>query len=764
MSPLKFLLNIITKKNFRLTLLIFSILSVFSADIISGSPFPYFNPELPVEERIKDLLGRMTLEEKIGQMDQYLGPAYAESIGWNPEDEKLKQLIIEGAVGSFIFVSTVQEANELQRIAEQSRLQIPLINCIDAVHGLCPIQGATIFPSPIGVACSFDTDIAETISGITAREMRAMGIHWALHPMLGIAREPRWGRTAELFGEDPYLTSQMARATIRGFQGEDFSSPHNVIACIKTFVTHSVPLGGRGLAVTDVSERTLRAVFLPPYKAAVEEGVFSLMPAYHDFNGVPCHASKRLLTDILRKEWGFKGFIVSDWGGVEMLHGFHHVASTDKEAVKQAIYAGVDIHMHGGGFGETLFDLVKEGAVSERRIDESVERILEAKFRLGLFENRYVNPDSVRKILFSEAHKQAALQAARESLVLLENKNSLLPLRKDIGSILVTGPNADNFALMGDWTAPQPKENYITVLEGIKRKISSETKVRYVDVGRNWQITDEKISLAASVADNSDLAIVVVGGNHTRYDELGKFDRKRKERTGGEGTDRADLELAGRQLELVQEVFKTGTPTVVVLINGRPLSINWIAGNIPAVIEAWEPGSEGGLAIAEVLFGDYNPSGKLSISFPVDVGQLPVYYNHSPSAERNYHDIGWEPLYPFGHGLSFTTFEYSRLIVPEKIQRGREVEISVTVRNSGNVKGDECVLLFINDLVSSVTTPVRELKGFKRVCLEPGEKKTISFVLPPTELSLFNRNMERVVESGNFKVMLGGLEGEFAVE
>ena len=729
----------------------------------SQSVAPYLDPTLSVQARVSDLLGRMTLQEKIGQMDQYCGQKYAKSVGGRVIPE-INQLIKEGAVGSFIFVLDPDEANEYQRLTEESRLRIPLLFCLDAVHGMCPIGGATVFPSPIGIGCSFDTEIAEWTTAITAKEMRALGIQWALHPMLGIAQEPRWGRTAELFGEDPYLTSQMARATVRGFQGRDLSSPDSVLACIKTFVAHSIPPGGRGLGPSDVSERTLRNIFFPPYQAAVEEGVFTLMPAYHDINGIPCHASEELLTRILRDEWGFRGFVVSDWGGVEQLVRFHRTAVDQKEAVRQAVSAGVDIHMAGGGFGNTLKELVEQGVISEQRIDRSVAPILEAKFRLGIFENRYVDPSKADETLFHADHRQAALEAARKSLVLLENNGRLLPLAKDKDAILVTGPNADDFAQMGDWTGPQPEQNIVTVLEGIRNIVSPSTKVRYVDVGKNWQIGDKQIADAVRVAKKCSAAIVVIGGDHTRFDDEGKFDRKRKERTGGEGTDRASINLVGRQLDLVRAIHRTGTPVVVVLINGRPLSIPWIAENVPAILEAWEPGSMGGQAVAEALFGEYNPGGRLAISFPVSVGQVPVYYNHLPSSRTRYKDISWEPLYEFGHGLSYTTFEYSKLTVPRTIERDREVEIAVEVRNSGERAGDEVVLLYVNDVVSSVTTPLKELKGFKRVSLQPGEKKEIRFQLPFGELALLNREMKRVVEPGAFEIMIGGLKEEIIVE
>ena len=729
----------------------------------SGDSARYLDSGLPVPERVQDLLGRMTLEEKIGQMNQYLAPRYAKASEPADFSARLEQLLNEGLIGSFLFVSDYNEANELQRTAEQSRLKIPLIFGIDAVHGLCPVQGSTIFPTPIGMAGTFDLDLVQRASEITARETRASGMHWAFYPVLGVGREPRWGRTAETFGEDPYLVAQMGRAVVQGFQGKDLSSPESIIACLKHFAAHSAPLGGRNIAPMEVSTRTLHTVFLPPFKVAVQAGALSVMAAYHETNGIPAHASEEFLTDILRRQWGFKGFVVSDWGGIEMLVSRHRVAGSQKEAVRQAIVAGVDMHMQGDGFTEPLLELIKEGVVSEKRIDESVSRILAAKFQLGLFENRYVDPQKSAGVMACDDHQQVALEAARKSLVLLENRNGILPLSKSLKSILVTGPNADNNALMGDWTAPQPAGNVTTVLEGIREKVSPGTKVSYVDCGRVFEETSEKIKEAVREARRAEVAVVVLGENQARYDDQGNFNRRRQERSGGEGVDRDDLSLVGSQLELLKAVYQTGTPTVVVLINGRPLAVEWIAENVPAVLEAWEPGMAGGRAVAEALFGEINPCGKLAISIPRSAGQLPVWYNHPPSAENRYKYSTFEPLYPFGYGLSYTEFEYGNLKIPASVPYGQDVEISVDVKNSGQREGDEIVLLFVNDLVSSVTTPVKELKGFQRVSLEPGEGKTVSFVLPFSELAFYNRKMEKVVEPGGFEVMTGDLKQTFEV-
>ena len=754
------------KINSNLILLFILLLAAFScgpSGTEKSDKVLYLDPGQPVEERVADLLGRMTLEEKIGQMNQYLAPRYAKASEPADFSGRLDKLLKDGLVGSLLFVSDVEEANALQKVAGDSRLKIPLIFGIDAVHGLCPVRGSTIFPTPIAMACTFDTLLVEEASRITAREVRASGMHWAFYPVLDVARDPRWGRTAETFGEDSYLVGQMGRAVVRGFQGENLSSEENIIACVKHFAAHSQSLGGRNIAPIDVSERTLRSVFLSPFRAAVEQGVFSAMAAYHEINGVPCHASKELLTDILRDEWGFQGFVVSDWGGIEMLISTHHVAADQKEAVRQAITAGLDMHMQGDGLTEPLLELVHEGTFTESRIDQSVSRILAAKFRLGLFENNYVDPQRTSQVLACAEHRAKALEAARESIVLLENRGGLLPLKKELKSILVTGPNADNNALTGDWTAPQPPENVTTVLEGLRAAVSPKTAVRFVDCGKVFEESTEKIEQAVREARKADVAIVVVGESEARYDDQGNWARPRKERSGGEGVDRSDLTLVGRQLELVQAIYKTGTPTVVVLVNGRPLAVDWIAENIPALVEAWEPGLEGGTAVAEVLFGDCNPGGRLSISIPRSVGQLPVWYNHPPSAENDYKYMSCQPLYPFGYGLSYTKFEYSNLEMPATIEPDENFEVSVEVRNSGERPGVEIVLLYVNDEVSSLTTPVKELKGFQRVALQPGESKKVTFNLSYGQLAFLDQNLEEVVEPGKFAVMVGGLTGEFEV-
>ncbi len=724
----------------------------------------YLDPKLTVEQRVDDLLGRMTLEEKVGQMNQYLAPIYARASEPAEFNAHLAELMSKGLIGSFLFVQDLAEANDLQKTAENSRLKVPLLFGIDAVHGLCPVRGATIFPTPIAMGGTFDPGLQERAARVTARETRASGIHWAFYPVLEVARDPRWGRSAEVLSEDPYLVTQMGQAIVRGFQGQDLGNPESIIACLKHYVAHGQPLGGRNTAPVDVSERYLRSTFLPPFEAAVRAGAGSVMAAYHELDGVPCHANEYILSDILRGEWGFNGFVVSDWGGIERLFDPHRTAADMKEAVRQAVTAGVDMHMQGDGFTEPLLQLVREGTIPEGRVDQSVRRILAAKMQLGLFEKRYVDPAWSAKVLGAPENVKVALEAARKSIVLLENKGGALPLKKDLKRVLISGPGADDNSLMGDWTAPQPAENVTTVVEGVRAAVSKATQVDFVESGRIFEITPEKIEQVVQAAKGADVAILVVGGNDARYDSQGKWDRTRRERTGGEGVDRGDcLELLGGQLELVKAVQATGTPTVVVLINGRPLAVGWIAENVPAVLEAWQPGLVGGQAVAEILFGDVNPSGKLSTSIPRSAGQLPVYYNHPYSAEVDYKYGPWKPLYEFGYGLSYTTFEYGAPSVPSRVLPGQTIPVTVEVANTGKVAGEESVLLFVTDEVSSVSTPVKQLKAFQRIALAPGEKKSVTLSLSYGQLALYDRSMRPVVEPGKFKVSVGGKEAEFEV-
>ena len=704
----------------------------------------------PVEKRVDDLLARMTIEEKIGQMCQYSG-----------FNEKHEALLRKGRVGSFLNVTGVENTNKVQKIAvEQSRLGIPLIFGLDVIHGY-----KTIFPIPLGLASTWDPDAVKKAASIAAKEAASEGTHWTFAPMVDIARDPRWGRIAEGAGEDPYLGSVMAKALVEGFQGADLSHLDTVVACPKHYVAYGGAEGGRDYNTVDVSERVLREVYLPPFKAAVVDGgAGTVMSAFNDLNGIPASANRYTLTNILREEWGFEGFVVSDWNAVGELMS-HGIAGTPAEAAKEAVEAGVDMDMCGDIYQKTLDQLVREGKVSEETVDEAVRRILRIKFKLGLFDNPFISPERAGEVILCKEHLDAALELARKSIVLLKNEGNLLPLKTNLDSIAVIGPLADDHeAPLGPWACLGDLENVVTVLEGVKAKVSSNTKVLYAKGCEIEGTGTEGFEEAAEKAKAAEVAIVVVGENRDM---------------SGEAASRSSLDLPGVQEELVKTVLDTGTPVVEVLMNGRPLSISWSAEHVPAILEAWFPGIQAGYAVADVVFGEYNPGGKLPVTFPRTVGQVPIYYNHKntgrpPSSERftsRYLDLPYTPLFPFGHGLSYTQFEYSNLrIEPASMKVDGAIKISLDVKNVGDRKGDEVVQLYLRDVVASVTRPVQELKGFKRVTFEPGEKKTVTFTVSSRDLAFVGRDLKWIVEPGVFKVMIGSssqdirLTGSFEVE
>lgn len=759
-------------KNKTLKMMLAGLIALPLSTPLMGAPAKkekalYQDKKAPVEQRVDDLLKRMTLQEKVAQMCQYVGPEHIrenqkrfkgqkiakndDAYGFYPNlsVNDLYQMTQDGLIGSFLHVVTGEEANELQELAMKSRLQIPLLIGIDAIHGNALVSGTTVYPTPIGQAASFNPAMIETLSRQSALEVRAAGGHWTFTPNIEVGRDARWGRIGETFGEDPYLVTQMGVATVKGYQGTDYTGEDKVIACGKHLIAGSEPSNGTNAAPMDVSERTLREIFLPPYKAVIDAGCFTLMAAHNELNGVPCHADKWMMTDIVRKEYGFNGFIVSDWMDVERIHNLHHAAPTMKDAYRQTVEAGLDMHMHGPDFMEGVIELVNEGKLKESDIDRGCARILEAKFKLGLFENPYVDLKKAKKIVYNKEHQATALEAAHQSIVLLKNEN-LLPL--DFGKfnkILVTGPNANNHTILGDWTLEQPEENVITILEGVQQAAGSD-KVKFFDYGDDVrQKSPEKVQEAARLAKESDLAIVVVGENPLRY---------QKTKTTGENVDRMSLDLLGTQEALVKEIHKTGVPTIVVLVGGRPLSVNWIAENIPALIQAWEPGSFGGTAIADIMTGKVNPSAKLPVSIPRHAGQIQMIYNHKPSQYfHKYKDGLSTPLYPFGYGLSYTQFGYSDLkLSKEKISDKESFTASIELKNNGTVAGTEVVQLYIRDIYSTATRPVKELKDFARITLQPGETQTVTFTLTPEKLAYFNREMQYGVEPGDFEIMIGG--------
>ena len=746
-------------------ILLFTSCFVFS----QNSVYPYLDSDLDVTNRVEDLMNRMTLYEKACQMNQFVGLEHMKKAekDLSPEDmkksdaqgfykgvfsEDVKQMIINGQIGSFLHVITAEEANYLQQLANKSKLKIPLLIGIDAIHGNALYRGATVYPSPITIASTWDENNSYDVGIQTALEMRSTGSHWAFTPNIDVMRDARWGRVGETFGEDPYLVTQMGTAMINGLQQGDFTGTKKVIACAKHLIAGSEPINGLNLSPMDISERTLNEIYLPPYKSAVDAGVFSIMAAHNEVNGVPSHSNKKLMTNIIRNEWGFDGFYVSDWLDIERLETLHKVARNFKEAVYLAVDAGIDMHMHGPNFPELVVELVNEGVLSEERVNYACSKILEAKFKLGLFENRFVDEDDISKKIFNQHHTETALKLARQGIVLLKN-NDVLPLvspKNSKNKILVTGPNANNQSILGDWHSAQPDENVYTVFEGIK-KIGTEMGylVDYHNSNENIKrISEKDITKTIEIANEYDLVVLVVGDNSMRY--------KWNQKTAGENTARAELNLAGKQLELAMRLKESGKNIIVVYVNGRPISEPWISENINAIIEAWEPGSYGGLAVAEIMFGKINPSGKLPLTVARSVGQLKMFYNHKHSMYfRDYAMQTNKPLYSFGFGLSYTKFDISTpKLISSKFKKGI-LSVSVNVKNIGEIAGDEIVQLYISDKYSSITRPVKELKAYQRVSLKPGESKEIVFELNKSAFAYYDSEMNYVVEAGDFDILVG---------
>lgn len=730
----------------------------------------YKNPKASIEQRVNDLLSRMTLEEKVGQMNQLVGIEHfkqnsasmtAEELATNTASAFYPGITVKdmedwtrrGLVSSFLHVLTMEEANYLQKLNMQSRLQIPLLIGIDAIHGNAKCKGNTVYPTNIGLASSFDVEMAYKIARQTAEEMRAMNMHWNFNPNVEVARDARWGRCGETFGEDPYLVTLMGVVTNKGYQ-RNLDNVQDVLGCVKHFVGGSYSINGTNGAPCEVSERTLQEVFFPPFKAAIQQGGdWNVMMSHNDLNGVPCHTNSWLMTDVLRKEWGFRGFIVSDWMDIEHCVDQHRTAANNKEAFYQSIMAGMDMHMHGPEWQTAVVELVKEGRIPESRIDESVRRILTVKFRLGLFEHPYSDAKTRDRVINDPEHKRTALEASRNSIVLLKNENDLLPLdAQKYKKVLVTGINANDQNIMGDWSELQPEEQVWTVLRGLK-SVSPTTDFKFVDQGwdpRNMSQT--QVDAAVAAAKDCDLNIVCCGEYMMRF--------RWNERTSGEDTDRDNLDLVGLQNQLIQRLNETGKPTIVVIISGRPLSLRYAAEHVPAIINAWEPGQFGGQAIAEIMYGKVNPSAKLAMTMPRNAGQISTWYNHKRSAF--FHPAVCtdnKPLFPFGYGLSYTSFRYSDLKLSKQIipNDGKaQIIASVTIENTGQRDGVEICQLYINDLVSSVSRPVKELKDFLRVGLKAGEKRTVEFTITPDKLAFYDLNMNPIVEAGEFEVMIGG--------
>ena len=739
---------------------------------------PYKDPQLAIDQRVADLLGRMTLDEKVAQLttlwvrkpqqrDLNGNYSFPDRGDFSPEKAAV---VMKHGIGQIARQRERKDArqgaiyaNAVQKwLQENTRLGIPAMLHDEILHGHMA-QGSTSFPTPISLASSWDVELITKIFTAAALETRIRGSHQVLGPNLDLARDPRWGRTEETYGEDPYLVSRLGVACIKAIQGSgpNIDNEH-VMATAKHFAAHGQPEGGTNTAPVNVSERILREIFLPSFEAAVKEaGVHSVMPSYNEIDGIPSHGSVFLLEKILRQEWGFRGLVASDYNGISELVSRHKVAADKAEAAKRAIEAGVDIELPDPDCYLQLPKLISEGKVAQATVDQAVGRVLRAKFQLGLFENPFVDPERAAKLTNSQAHRELAAEAARRSIVLLKNEGNLLPLdRSRLKSIAVIGPNAAEIHLGGYSDNPG---RGVSVIQGVRDKVGNSIKVNYAEGckitkegGRWWDdrsqlsdpAVDEKlIAEAVETAKASDVALLVLGGNE---------DTNKEAWADGHLGDRDSLDLVGRQNDLVKAIIETGKPTIVMLINSGPLSINYVAEKVPAILEGFYLGQETGIAVADVLFGDYNPAGKLAVSFPRSVGQLPIAYNHKPTARRGYLYTSKEPLFPFGFGLSYTTFEYADLkVTPAQIGPQGRAEVSVTVKNTGRRAGDEIIQLYLRDVVSSVTRPVMELKDFKRITLAPGESKLVTFTITLDKLSFLDLNMNRTVEPGWFDIMVG---------
>jgi beta-glucosidase len=753
----------------------------------TGQPL-YLDSAQPLEKRVADLLGRMTLEEKVGQMN--MPCVYENELGRTiPEKMAACQKFAAGTYlqsfgpgGGFftlpntiLHVGTRQQVeflNGLQQIAlKETRLGIPLLETEEGTHGLM-CSGATIFPEGPALGSTWNLDLISRIYSAAAEEAKSIGIHQIFTLVVEPIRDPRLGRNEEAYSEDPHLCARFAETIVRAVQGDDVSAIDKVVAGLCHYPGQSQPASGLERGAMEISERILREIFLPPWVAGIKNaGGLGVMATYPAIDALPVHASEKILTDILRGELGFQGLVLSEGGGIGTLV-YEGLASTQMEAGQMAVRAGVDVGISfESGYMHDLIASVKEGLVSMSDIDRAVGRILRQKFRLGLFENPLADSARAEQVVHSADHQELALEAAREAIVLLKNDGGLLPFRKDLKSVAVIGPNADDpLNQLGDYVANEVIQDITTILEGVREVVSPQTRVTYVKGCEVIGSELNEIEKARRAAAGAEAAIVVVGENEWKKED--------KKGTTGEGYDAATLELTGLQEGLVRAVVGTGTPTAVVLVNGRPLAVRYIAEHAPAIIEAWVCGEKGGQAVAEILFGDYNPCGKLPVTIPRHAGQLPVYYNAKKSKAywltegwgKPYVDLEPTPLFPFGHGLTYTTFEYGNLqLSAGEIPPPGSVIISADVRNTGDRFGREIVQLYVQDIISSVSTPVVQLKGFAKVGLEPGEKKTVRFELYPEDLAILDRGLRPVIEPGKFNVFIASssedfrLSGEFAV-
>jgi beta-glucosidase len=704
---------------------------------------PYRQAGTPIEKRLDDLMRRMTLAEKARQLDMYSGAKdlmsrLLDSTHAAPDavflPEKAQNLWADLGVGSVHdLYPTPEQANAVQKwVISHNRLGIPAFFIEEGLHSF---NNGTVFPAPIGLAATWDPEMAQNTAAAIAAEARSTGVDIILAPVLDLARDPRWGRIEEDFGEDPYFTGQMGLGYVRGAQGDNRASDHTVVAEPKHFAGHGSPEGGTNTSPVHMGERELRTVMLPPFAEAIREGhAMAVMAAYHEIDGIPVTADPFLLKTILRQEWGFPGFVLSDLGAIERLHGAHRVAATPEDAVCMAIRSGVDMQFYDFDhtvFQNALIDCVHNGSLPLADLDRAVRSVLRVKFELGLFDRPFVDPALRAQVYRSPRYLALSLQSARESMTLLKNDLRLLPLSKSTRRIAVIGPNADT-ARYGDYEDEKNGE-HISILQGVREFLPGSTVTFYP--GAN-------IPAAVETASQADVVILALG-----------------ERPGisGEGFDRSCLDLPGNQEQLLEAVEGTGKPVVLVLENGRPLTIDWATQHVPAILEAWYPGEFGGRAIAETLFGDNNPGGKLTITFPRSVGQIPDFYNADPSRVRKYIDGSGEPLFPFGFGLSYTTFRYDRLAVQAPATGSHsDIRVTVDVTNTGDRAGDEVAQLYVRENVSSVETPERALKGFSRVHLQPGETRTVTFLVPQRQLAVWNADKKWALEEGLYTLWVGG--------
>ena len=754
----------------QLTLITMALIAI---SMVAKSPYPYQNASLPIDQRVEDLLSRMTIEEKVGQLVCLTGwDSYVRNGNKVTVSDKFRHETDSMHVGMFWAVFradpwtqktldnglnpalAAEAANAMQRYAiEHSRLGIPLFLAEEAPHGHMAI-GTTVFPTGLGMAATWNPGLMQQVGEVIGKEIRLQGGHISYGPVLDLARDPRWSRVEETMGEDPYLIEEMGAAMVDGLGGSDLSLPYSTIATLKHFIAYGTTEGGQNGARSIVGPRELFQVFLQPFRRVISAGALSVMTSYNSLDGVPCTSNRQLLTDVLRGEWLFdRGIVVSDLFSIDGLKGTYHTAANYQDAAIQALLAGVDVDLGGNCYYE-LIEAVKNGKVKEAALDQAVERVLRLKFEMGLFENPYVNARTAQREVHATAAVTVARQAALESITLLKNDGTL-PLSKD-KKVAVIGPNADNvYNMLGDYTAPQPDGKVVTVYQGI-RAMLGDARCTHVKGCAIRDTMNCDFPAAVEAAMQADVVIAVVGGSSARdfrtsYEDTGAASAEQQavsDMECGEGFDRATLDLLGRQIELLEALKKTGKPLVVVYIEGRPLNKNWAAENANALLTAYYPGEQGGNAIAEVLFGDYNPAGRLPVSVPRHVGQLPVYYNKPAPAAHDYVDMSAKPLYPFGYGLSYTSFEYSDLTVT-----GLDATFKVT--NTGNRKGDEVVQLYLHQDLSTVVQPERQLKAFERITLDPGETREVTLHLDYGDLAIVDADMQWTVEPGTYHLLIG---------